>query len=99
MCVTSVERSIGAQQQVVPDRGRDVQKSHSCVTSGSEVPTQSAATEVLERARLRATLAQQLQERLVLLREEGNKTKRTGNQQWRSRRFHHENEQKGQLTW
>lgn len=75
--VTSVERSIVTQQQVIPDRGRDVQ-TDSCVTSGSEVLTQGAATEMLERARLSATLAQQLEERLVLLREEENQTTNTG---------------------
>lgn len=75
--MTSVERSIVAQQQVIPDRGRNVQQTHSCKTSVSKVLTQGAAAEVLERARLSATLAQQLEERLVFLQEEEEKKTQT----------------------
>ena len=48
---------------------------------------------MLERARLSSTLAQQLEERLVLLREEEKK------QRGRSCSFDHDNKPKGQLTW
>lgn len=72
-----MERSIVLQQQVIPDGGRNVQETDSCVTSGSEVLTQGAATEMLEGARLSATLAQQLEETLMLLREEGRKKNQT----------------------
>lgn len=71
--MTSAERSIVAQQQVIPDRGRNVQQTNSCKTSVSKVLTQGAAAEVLERARLSDVQAQQLEERLVLLQEEEKK--------------------------
>lgn len=64
----SVQRPIAAQQQVFPDGGRNVQQSHSCGTSGPEVLTQGAAAEVLQGAGPGATLTQQPEERLVLLR-------------------------------
>lgn len=97
--MTSAERSIIAQQQVIPDRCRNVQQTNSCKTSVSKVLTQGTAAEVLERARLSAAQAQQLEERLVLLQEEEKKTDKTDKQPWRSWSFNHGNEQKGQLTW
>lgn len=58
--------------------------------------TQGPATEMLERARPSVTLAQQLEKRLVLLKE---KEKTTDNQHWRSWGLDHDQEQKGQPTW
>lgn len=71
----SAQRPIAVQQQVFPDGGRNVQRADSCATSGPEVATQSAAADVLQGARPGATLAQQPEERLLLLRgrKEGRK--------------------------
>lgn len=80
------------QQEVICDRRRDVQEADSCVTSGPEMLTQSAATEMLQRARASAMLTQQLEEGLVLLRR-GALKKRKHNQLRRT--VARDNEQRG----
>lgn len=86
--MTSEERPIVPQQQIFPDRGRNVQHTDSCVTSGPEVLPQSAAAEMLQRARPGPALTQHLDERLVLLR--GRRGGGADNQYWRNCSFDQE---------
>lgn len=67
----SLERPIVAQQQVIPHRAGNVQFTDCWVTSGSEAQAYSTSTEMLQRARLTAPLAHQVQESPVLLRQAG----------------------------